>query len=193
MTALAPMLLALLATTPPIDVILSGSPSAAPSSPAPVAAPKPAARPPGAPTPRQVAAQHAALGDFSGGQYIPPPILKILADPRLDPDVAYMLWQLTRRPLDQWTLSELALVAQIAPTEIEAGVPITELQTLYQYWGLDPNNVFSPSLGPNWQSQSTAYSHTSATAVEAISSAECQVDASQMTLAVYRSCIGANQ
>jgi hypothetical protein len=194
MIALAPVLLALAVSTSATAAAQPGSPSstnAATTTLLPVASAPP---PPGPPTPRRVAdTQHATMGDVSGGQYIPPPILAILADPRIDPDVAYMLWQLSRRPLDGWKLSELAFVAQIAPTEVEAGLSITKLQTLYQFWGLDPADVFNPSLGANWQTQSTAYSPDSATSVGAISSADCQVDASQMTLGTYRSCIGASQ
>jgi hypothetical protein len=194
MSALAPVLLALAVSMPAMAAAQPGSPAsttAAATTPPPAASTLPA-RPPRAP--RQAAdPQHATMGDVSGGQFIPQPVLAILADPRIDPDVAYMLWQLSRRPLDSWKLSELAFVGQIAPTEVEAGLSITKMQTLYQFWGLDPNDVFNPSLGANWQSKSTAYSPDSATSVGAISSADCQVDASQMTLGTYRSCIGANQ
>lgn len=87
-----------------------------------------------------------AFGDMAGGQFVPPPILRILANPRFDPDIAYVFWQLSRRPLADWTLSQLALVGQLAPTEVEAGVPIEALQALYQFWGLDPQDIFNPSL-----------------------------------------------
>jgi len=139
------------------------------------------------------AAQRSILGDVAGGRFVPPQILSILADRRFDPDIAFILWQLSRREFDDWTIGELALVAQIAPTEVEAGVPIVELQTLYRFWGLNPDDVFNPSLGANWQSQSTAYSPDSAARVGAISTAECQVGISQMTLGTYRSCLGAAQ
>jgi hypothetical protein len=208
MIALASMVLALAldATTPAVDLstqsgqpvspsptaqagatTINPQPSTAPDSVQPGAPVAPAAR---RPTPAQL---QARLGDVSGGQFIPPQVLKILGDKRLDPDVAYMLWQLSRRQLDDWTLSELGWVAQIAPTLVEASLPIEEIQILYQFWGLDPSDVFNPTLGANWQSKSTAYSPNSATSVGAISSSECQVDASQMTLATFRSCIGANQ
>jgi hypothetical protein len=213
MIALASLLLALMASAPedsPSTNGLGQPPAAepAPSPPPPGGAPAtagapsptpataaPASGPITAPSARRLTRtqQNAILGDFSGGQFIPQPILAILGDPRFDPNVAYILWQLSRRPITDWTLSELAFVAQIAPTEAEVGVPITKLQTLYQFWGLDPNDIFSVSLGANWQSKSTAYSPDSATRVGAISSAECQVDASQMTLGTYQSCIGANQ
>lgn len=206
MIALVTMMLALAAATPATDMATtsgspaSPSPSATPPpqqtvAPVRTGAPAPVASTPAAPRRAQASLeqQHAMIGDFAGGQYIPAPILKILADRRVDPDVAYMLWQLSRRPLDDWTLSELALVAQIAPTEVEAGLPIELVQALYQFWGLDPDDVFNPTLGSNWQAKSTAYSTESAANVAAISTAECQVDVSQMTLGTFRSCIGAAQ
>jgi len=200
MIALATMVVALAAASPATDMATTSGSPASPSSTAqmpdvrlpaaPTAGAPPAPPAPPTPTPAQ---QQAMLGDFAGGQYVPGPILRILGDRRVDPDVAYMLWQLSRRPIDDWTLSELALVAQVAPTEVEAGLPIELVQALYQFWGLDPNDVFNPTLGSNWQSKSTAYSNQTAVGVAAISSAECQVDASQMTLATFRACIGAAQ
>lgn len=196
MIALASLVLALAVTTPAVDMSTQGgqpvSPSPAGQADATTITPQTGAAP-AAPKPPNPSQRQAAVGDFSGGQFIPPQVLKVLGDPRMDPDVAYMLWQLSRRPLDDWTLSELAFVAQIGPTEVEAGLPIEEVQILYQFWGLDPSDVFNPTLGANWQSKSTAYSNQSATSVAAISTAECQVDASQMTLGAYRSCIGAGQ
>jgi hypothetical protein len=165
--------------------------AASAQSPAP--SPAPPAPPHRPQRPAIDAAQRSIIGDVAGGRFVPPQILTILADRHFDPDVAFILWQLSRRELDDWTISELALVAQVAPTEVEAGVPIVELQTLYKFWGLDPSDVFNPSLGPNWQSQSTAYSPDSAARVGAISTAECQVGISQMTLGTYRSCLGAAQ
>lgn len=126
---------------------------------------------------------------MAGGQFVPPPILRILANPRFDPDIAYVFWQLSRRPLADWTLSQLALVGQLAPTEVEAGVPIQALQALYQFWGLDPQDIFNPSLSRNWQTQSTAYSREADKYVS-ISSPECQVDISVMTVGVYERCRG---
>jgi len=137
--------------------------------------------------------QQAVIGDVAGGRVIPDPILKILADPHIDPNVAYILWQLSRKPMDEWTLSELGFVGQIAPTLVEAALPIDKVQMLYQFWGLDTSDVFNPSLGPSWQSQSTAFNPYSAANVAAISSADCQVDISQMSVATYRACIGGGQ
>jgi hypothetical protein len=137
--------------------------------------------------------QHAVSGDVAGGQAIPKPILEILADPRIDPNVAYILWQTSRKPMDTWTMAELGFVGQAAPTLIEAGVPIIKVQMLYQFWGLDPSDVFNPSLAANWQAQSTAFDPKSAAAAAAISSAECQVDISLMPVGTYRFCAGGGQ
>lgn len=129
-----------------------------------------------------------AIGDFAGGRFIPKPILDILADPRIDPDIAYIFWQTSRKPIDDWTMGELRFVAQAAPTLVEAGIPIDKVRMLYTFWGLDPNDVFNPSLSADWQSQSTAYDPHSAANVGAISSADCQVDLSLMTVGTYRAC-----
>jgi hypothetical protein len=141
----------------------------------------------------QSRAEHAAVGDEAGGRYIPKPILDILADPHLDPNVAYMLWQLSKRPVGDWTMGELSFVAQIVPTALEAAIPVVKIQTLYQFWGLDPSDVFNVSLSPNWQSQSTAFSNADAGNVAAISAAECQVDVSQMTVSTFKACTSNRQ
>jgi hypothetical protein len=137
--------------------------------------------------------EHAAVGDTAGGRYIPKPVLDILADPHIDPNVAYMLWQLSRRPVGDWTISELSFVAQLAPTMLEADISVIKIQTLYQFWGLDTNDIFNVSLAPNWQSQSTAFSTNDAGNVAAISSAECQVEASQMTVSTFKACTAGRQ
>ena len=162
-----------------------------PASAANVAA-APAAQP--APAPAKsissARAEQATIGDTAGGRYIPQPILDVLADPHFDPNVAYLLWQLSRKPIADWTLSELAFVAQITPTALEANISVTKIQMLYQFWGLDPNDVFNVSLGPNWQSQSTAFSNSTAGNVAAISTAECQIDISQETVGTFEACAG---
>ena len=142
------------------------------------------ARPDSAPTTQQ----RAATGDVAGGKVIPKSILEVLADPHIDPNVAYILWQTSRKPMEDWTMKQLAFVTQAAPTLVEAGVPFKKVQLLYAFWGLYPNDVFNPRLGPQWQSQSTAYNPRSASNVGAISSADCQVDVSLMTVATYRAC-----
>jgi hypothetical protein len=142
--------------------------------------------PPGsAPTATQ---QRAATSDVAGGKVIPKSILEVLADPHIDPDVAYILWQTSRKPMEDWTMKQLAFVTQAAPTLVEAGVPFKKVQLLYAFWGLDPNDVFNPRLGPQWQAQSTAYNPRSASNVGAISSADCQIDVSLMTVATYKAC-----
>ena len=143
--------------------------------------------------PQSSAQQQAVIGDVAGGRSIPGPILKILADPHIDPDVAYILWQLSRKPIDEWTLGQLTFVGQIAPTLVEAALPIEKVQILYRFWGLDPSDVFNPSLGPNWQSQSIAYNASIGTNVAAISTSDCQVELSQMTVATFRACTGGGQ
>ena len=132
--------------------------------------------------------QRAATSDVAGGKVIPKSILEVLADPHIDPDVAYILWQTSRKPMEDWTMKQLAFVTQAAPTLVEAGVPFKKVQLLYAFWGLDPNDVFNPRLGPQWQAQSTAYNPRSASNVGAISSADCQIDVSLMTVATYKAC-----
>jgi hypothetical protein len=161
-------------------------------SPRVVASKKANVRPP----PRPAAVQpdqSAVLGDVAGGQVIPKPIMDVLANPRIDPNVAYILWQTSRKPINTWTIAELGFVGQVTPTLTEVGVSIAQIQMLYEFWGLDPSDVFNPSLAANWQAQSTAFDPKSAAAAAAISSAECQVDISVMTVGTYRSCTGGGQ
>jgi hypothetical protein len=133
------------------------------------------------------------MGDLSGGRFIPPPILTILADPRIDPNIAYILWQTARKPIADWTLNELFFVTQTAPTLVEAGIPTDKLQALYQFLGLDPADLFSPKLGRDWQSNSTAFDPRSSTNVGAISSTDCQTDPGTMTVAKFQACTGGAQ
>lgn len=172
--------------TPPPPAVGQVPPANMQSPPAAVGAP---------PTGGQISQtqQQAAVGDLAGGRVIPDPILQILADPHIEPNVAYILWQLSRRPLDDWTLAELGFVGQVAPTLVEGALSIEKVQLLYKFWGLDPGDVFNPSLPSNWQSQSTAFNPYSAATVAAISSADCQVDPSQMRMSTFRSCIGGGQ
>jgi len=148
--------------------------------------------PPHQPAPSQ-SQTRAALGDSAGGRYIPKPVLDILGDPHIDPNIAYMLWQLSRRSVGDWTMAELSFVAQMAPTLLEADISVVRIQTLYRFWGLDPSDIFNISLAPNWQSQSTAFSTNDAGNVAAISTSECQVDISQMTVSTFKSCTANRQ
>jgi hypothetical protein len=154
-------------------------------------------KPPAAKTsgqPSQTPEQRAAtMGDLSGGRFIPPPILTILADPRIDPNIAYILWQTARKPIADWTLNELFFVTQTAPTLVGAGIPTDKLQALYQFLGLDPADLFSPKLGRDWQSNSTAFDPRSSTNVGAISSTDCQTDPGTMTVAKFQACTGGAQ
>jgi hypothetical protein len=148
-----------------------------------------AAQVPGQPLPAPPATQQrAATGDIAGGRFVPQPILDILGDPRIDPNIAYLFWQLSRKPTDEWRMSEVAFVTGSAATLLEAGIPLIKIQTLYQFWGFDPRDIFNPSFGVEWQSQSTAYDPRNAGNVLSISSAECQVDVSLMTVATFRAC-----
>jgi hypothetical protein len=91
MRKLAFLLLTLLFAVPAAaqDQVTPGAPVAKPPA-ARTAAQKPSRS--AAQTPQQ---QAAAMGDLSGGRFIPPPILQILADRRIDPNIAYILWQFT--------------------------------------------------------------------------------------------------
>jgi len=138
----------------------------------------------------QEATRQAAIGDLSGGRFIPKPILEILADRRIDPNIAYILWQTARKPLKEWTLNELAFVAQIAPTLAEAGIPVAKLEGLFKFMGLNPEGLFNPQPEQSWQSRSTAFDPSSAANVAAISSADCQTDPGTMTVATFQACTG---
>jgi hypothetical protein len=140
-----------------------------------------------------ISGERAAMGDTAGGRYIPKPVLDILADPHFDPNVAYMLWQLSRRAVGDWTMAELNFVAQLAPTMLEAHLSVIKIQTLYVFWGLDPSDLFNISLAPNWQSQSTAFSTNDASNVASISAAECQIDVSEMTVSTFKACTSGRQ
>jgi hypothetical protein len=142
---------------------------------------------------RERAAQQAAMGDVFGGRTIPPEILKVLADPRIEPVIAYILWQAARRPMEEWTLRQLQDITAMIPTLAETGMPMAQIQALYKFLGLDPGDVFNPQLAQDWQNRSTQFDRSSAAAVAAISAADCQTDAGQMTVATFQSCQSGGQ
>lgn len=139
----------------------------------------------------QAAEQRAAMGDLSGGRQIPALVLRILADPRIDPTTAYILWQAARRPLDEWTIGELTQIMQITPTLVETGMNPAALRVLYEFLGLDPNDLFNTQLGQDWQGRSTAFNPGLNQA--AISAAECQVPMEDMTVGTFKACQQATQ
>ncbi len=159
---------------------------------APAAGCRPAAARPPNPA-QQLALQRAAMGDLFGGRTIPPNILKILADPRIEPVIAYIVWQAARRPMEEWTLRQLQEITTMLPTLAETGMPMAEIQALYKFLGLNPGDVFHPQLARGWQNRSTAFDKSSAAAVAAISSADCQTDPGQMTVAMFQSCQSGGQ
>ncbi len=142
---------------------------------------------------QELAQQRAAMGDQFGGRSIPPDILKIMADPRIEPVVAYILWQAARKPIEEWTLQQLQDITAIIPTLPETGMPMSQIQALYKYLGLDPSDVFNPQLGADWQANSTRFERSGAGAVAAISSADCQTDPAEMTVAMFQSCQSGGQ
>jgi hypothetical protein len=167
-----------------------------PYSAAPTRPPAPRSFPRGngaiAPNPAAAeAAQRAAIGDVAGGRKIPVIVLRILADPRIDPIVAYLLWQAARSPIGDWTVAQYLEITHVVPTLIETGISTLELELLYKYLGLDPNRLFQPQLATNWQTTSTAFDPR--LNVAAISSAECQMPPGQMTIAAYQTCLKMTQ
>lgn len=135
----------------------------------------------------------APMSDIAGGRFIPKGIIAVLADPRLDPSVAFIFWQLARRPLDEWKVSELNFVMQVAPTLAETGISVIALQTLYEFFGLDPDNLFNPQPAQTWQNRSVSLDPRSAAEVAAISSADCQANIEQMTVATLHACAAGAQ
>lgn len=150
--------------------------------------------PPPPPNPaQQRALQQAAMGDQFGGRIIPPQILKILGDRRVEPITAYLLWQAARKPIEEWTMRQLQDLTSTLPTLVETGMKLADIQELYKFLELDPGDVFNPQLGQDWQTRSTRFDATSTAAVAEISAAECQTDPGQMTVATYRSCVAGGQ
>ena len=81
----------------------------------------------------------------------------------------------------------------MVPTLAVTGMPMPQIQALYQFLGLDPSDVFNPQLGQDWQNRSTRFDKSSDAAVAAISSADCQTDPGQMTVAMLQSCVSGGQ
>lgn len=144
------------------------------------------------PTPASVP-KPAQMSDIAGGRFIPKGIVAVLADRRLDPSVAFIFWQLARRPLEEWKVSELNFVMQISPTLAETGISVIALQSLYEFFGLDPDNLFNPQPAQTWQNRSVALDPRSAAEVAAISSADCQANIEQMTVATLHACAAGAQ
>ena len=182
----APLAIALLLTWP-----VHAQPGPARNSPAPGCVPSRATPgcPPAAAADRPARAQMlTANGDQTGGRVIPPNIQAILADRRIEPITAYLVAQAARRPMEEWTVRQLEDITATMPSLVEPGMPIGQIQALYEFLGLDPEDVFNPRLGPDWQARASRFQADSAAAVAAIASADCQVDPSQMTVATMDAC-----
>ena len=79
-------------------------------------------------------------------------------------------------------------ITSLLPTLTESGLPLAEMQALYRFLGLDPDDLFSPKFGEPWQARSTRFQTGTSAMVAAISSNACNADAIEMTVATFRSC-----
>jgi hypothetical protein len=158
--------------------------------PIPAVKPTPVSLPPASPLPTR---PQSASDDLSEARQVPDNIHKIMADPRIEPVIAYLLRQAARKPIGDWTVRQLQQVAAVVSTLPESGIPMADIQALYEFLGLDPSDVFNPQLGDNWQDSSTRFDRSGAAAVASISSADCQMDPGEITVAVSRSCQSGEQ
>lgn len=94
-------------------------------------------------------------GDMQPRRIIPPSIMRLLDDPRVDPATRAILLTIAGKPNDEWTLADLQLVTAIVPTLAEMHIATARLSEFYEFLGLDPANLFEPQLGATWQASST--------------------------------------
>ncbi|MFC3124054.1 hypothetical protein ACFOD4_03185 [Pseudoroseomonas globiformis] len=95
--------------------------------------------------------------DLQPQRLLPPRILAMLRDPRIDPLTRAMLQDLAGRRREEWTVQDLQTVSAVIPTLAEMQVPTARLSELYEFLGLDPASLFEPQLGQGWQGASTEF------------------------------------
>ena len=97
------------------------------------------------------------MDDIRGQRLIPPSIMTLLKDRRVDPITrAYLLGMAGKKPVE-WTLQDFATVIAVVPTLTEMHISTARLSEFYEFMGLDPLSLFEPQLGTGWQNAVTEF------------------------------------
>ena len=94
-------------------------------------------------------------GDMQPKCLIPPSILRLLNDRRIDPFTRSVLLAIAGKPNEEWTLADMQMVTSVVPALTEMNIATAKLSELYEFLGLDPVNLFEPQIGSTWQISST--------------------------------------
>lgn len=100
--------------------------------------------------PPLIAPPQLRIGDRAP-QRLPPRILALLRDPRVDPLTRAYLLDLAGRKLDQWSVQDVQTLSAFIPTLAELGLPSGLIGELHETLGLEPGSLFEPQLGEDWQ------------------------------------------
>ena len=130
--------------------------------------------------------------DIAGSRFIPPKIMGLLNDRRIDPSTRAFLHFVAAKPTEDWTLQELTMTLQLVPTLTEMHIATAVLGDFYDFLGLDPTQLFEPQLG-DWQKRSIGFDGNSYIATQ---QAECfylrghteALDPSQVTVRDAAAC-----
>jgi hypothetical protein len=96
------------------------------------------------------------LNELPPQRFIPPNIVALLHDPRVDVVTRAYLLGMAGKKTEDWTLADLRMVTVLVPVLTEMHIGTAMLSEFYTFMGLDPNSLFEPQLGAGWQTSSTA-------------------------------------
>jgi hypothetical protein len=105
--------------------------------------------------PPPVALPRPDMDDVRARRLVPPSIVRMLNDRRVDPNTRAYLIGMAGKPNDEWTLADLQTLSILVPTLTEVNITEAALKDFYQFLGLDPTDLFNPQIGGNWQVSST--------------------------------------
>lgn len=95
--------------------------------------------------------------DTRGRRLIPPSILALLNDRRVDPAVRAYLIGIAGKQTDEWTMHDLQTVTAVIPSLTVLNISTSRLSEFYEFMGLDPASLFEPQLGSGWQNAVTEF------------------------------------
>lgn len=134
-------------------------------------------------------ARNAAIGDMVGTRPVPEIIKNILANPRIDPNIAYMLWKAASVPTKDWTMGQLKTIVAVVPLLTYHGLSTISLKVLYKFMGFNTKNLFQPlKIELPWQVRSILFDPHLGASPTSISSAKCQRPLNELTVGTYIAC-----
>lgn len=110
-----------------------------------------------APAAPALATPRPDFDDIRGRRLIPPSILALLNDRRIDPPLRAYLLGIAGKPTGEWTMQDLQMVTAVVPALTVMNIATARLSEFYEFLNLDPASLFEPQLGAGWQNAVTEF------------------------------------